>query len=271
MQYGDVVDDFLRLVREYPKRPDLVGLTRLAKAFHRLPYENLTKIIRYHEAKAPTARLRMPDVVLADHVDLGTGGTCFSLTYFFQQILLGVGFDVYPVLCDRSYGPNTHCAVVVRLEDGDYLVDPGYLMEAPLLLPPHGQSIQDGRLTRMTLVRLGDTSQLILATERNGKSRIRYRFKDAPVSSEDFLRRWMESFDWAMMRHICISRHMDEKQVFMRDGVMRCDTGRGKDQRSIKDNFADAVEGTFGIKGRLVLEAHDCIQARLKSEGRRHG
>lgn len=260
MQYCDVVRDFLRLVKVRPNRPDLDWLARLARAFHRMPYENLTKIIRLHEVADPARRPRMPDVVIADHVDFGAGGTCFSLTYFFQQILENVGYDVYPVLCDRSYGPNTHCALIARLNGKRYLVDPGYLMEAPLVVPPHGESVQKGAHSWVRLVRLGNTAQLLLITEGAGKTKIRYRLRDEPVPRHIFFEKWIDSFGWSMMRHVSVSRQTDGGLLFMRDGKLRKSTRDGKAQESIKADFANEVENVFGIDRRLVIDASDCVK-----------
>ncbi|MBT3182202.1 MAG: arylamine N-acetyltransferase [Deltaproteobacteria bacterium] len=258
--YSDTVKDFLKLIGVRPNRPDLKWLTLLAKSFHRMPYENLTKIIRLHEIADPALRPRMPEVVIADHLDLGAGGTCFSLTYFFEQILSEVGYKLYTVLCDRSYGPDTHCALIVEVDDSKYLVDPGYLMEAPLIVPPFGSSVQNGKSSVVALSRLGGTSQLLLSTKSAGRSRLRYRLKDEPVSKDLFFEKWIDSFSWSMMRHMSASIQTEGGLLFMRDGELRRNTTDSKSQRVIKSHLNDEVEATFGIKGRLVSDADDCLK-----------
>lgn len=270
MQYHDVVRDFLKLIHVRPDKPDLSWLTRIAREFHRMPYENLTKIIRLQEVTDPDERPRMPDVVLCDHTDMGAGGTCFSLTYFFQGILEDVGYDVYPVMCDRSYGSDTHCAVIVLLGEEKYLVDPGYLMEAPIVIPPKGFSIQVGGIFSVRLQRLGVTNQYLLITHRNGKSKIRYRMKDVPISREDFFEKWKDSFEWAMMRRLCVSKQTADGQLFMRDGTMRKDTKDGKSQGKLKIDIATSVERSFGIKGRLIMDAHDIV-SKLRGDYKKGG
>lgn len=260
MKHDDVVRDFLKLVNMRPPMPNLEWLARLCRAFHRIPYENFTKILCLHRISEPEKRLRMPDIVLADHIDFGAGGTCFSLTYFFQKILEGIGYDVYPVLCDRSYGPNTHCALVARLGAEKYLVDPGYLLEAPILVPPFGESSQKGSAAAVRLVRLGLTTQLILITERAGKRRIRYRMKDVPVPWEDFHEKWLDSFSWPMMRHMSASRQTGSGLLFMRDGVLRRSAVDGGAQEAIRKNFAGEIERVFGIDRGIVMDAEDCIR-----------
>lgn len=260
MHYDDVIKDYLKLVKLRTERPSLRGLGRIVRSFHRMPYENLTKIVMLFEHGEPEKRLRMPDTVFSDHMTFGAGGTCFSLTYFFWQILLYCGYDPYPVLCDRSYGPDTHCALIVKLDGCKYLVDPGYLVEAPLLVPPFGESVQDLPSARIKLARLGNSSQLILVTERDGKARVRYRLKDTHVSFDFFKERWLDSFDWAMMRHLCVSRQTGDSQLFMRDGVMRKSDKNSSHQGSVKLDFASEIETNFGISKKLVENAGDCLK-----------
>lgn len=258
--YDDVARDFLRFAGIAPARPDLAYLSKLARAFSVLPYENLTKIVRAGEVEDPFERPRLPDVVFADHLDLGSGGTCFSLTHFFRTVLAFAGYDAQPVMCDRSYGPNTHCALIVPLGNERYLVDPGYLMEEPLRVPEQGESVQHGRTSTVRFRRLGSTRQLLLITERDGKRRIRYRLKDAAVSDEQFRFFWIDSFDWAMMRHLCVSRQTGEGQIFMRDGMMRLVGGARKKQDRIHAGFSHELERAFGIHPRITARAQDAVK-----------
>lgn len=260
MDYSDVARDFLRLVGIVPLRPDLAYLTKLARAFGRLPYENFTKIIRSEEVEDPKERPRMPDLVLSEHVDLGAGGTCFSLTHFFRTVLEFAGFVAEPVMCDRSYGPNTHCAIIVPLGQERFLVDPGYLMDEPLAVPREGESVQRGDVSTIRLRRLGLTSQLLLITERKGRVRIRYRLRDAPVGDDLFRELWIDSFGWAMMRHLTASKRIGEGLLFMRDGMLRLVNGTRKSQDRIGNGFSNEIERAFGIDGRIVSVAEDAVR-----------
>jgi arylamine N-acetyltransferase len=271
VDYSDVAMDFLRLVGIAPLRPDLAYLTKLARAFGRLPYENFTKIIRAEEVLDPGERPRMPDLVFADHVDLGTGGTCFSLTHFFRTVLEFAGFEAERVMCDRSYGPNTHCALIVPLGRERFLVDPGYLMDEPLAVPRRGESVQRGRASVIRLRRLGLSSQLILITERKGISKLRYRLQDVPVGDQLFRGLWVDSFDWAMMRHLTASKHVGEGQLFMRDGMLRLVNGTRKSQDRLGKGFAGEVERAFGIDSKVVSIAEDAVRHLRKNYLERKG
>lgn len=108
----------------------------VARAFARIPYENLTKILAVARAggAAGAPPRRGPATVLAEHVAFGAGGTCFSLTALLLDLLRAAGHEAVPVLADRRYGPDTHCAVLVTLDGDPHLLDPGYLITDPVPL-----------------------------------------------------------------------------------------------------------------------------------------
>jgi arylamine N-acetyltransferase len=98
-----------------------------ARAFATLPYENLSKVIRFAEAGDAVAARELPAEIINRHLQWGTGGTCFSLTATLLHLIRSLGFEAEPILADRPYGSNTHCALRVMVEGQPHLLDPGYL------------------------------------------------------------------------------------------------------------------------------------------------
>ena len=260
---SEAVKDFLKLAKIAPPKPSVEALGELVRAFMRFPYENLTKIIRSDEESDPLKRMRMPDIVLGDHIDIGAGGTCFSLTYFFQQVLSRCGYRSYPVMCDRSYGPDTHCALIAEMGDARCLVDPGYLLEHPVELPRNGSAKIDTPLTEARLTRLGETSQYLLSTINGQRETIRYRLKDRAVDDKEFQERWIDSFDWAQMNRILVTRLEKSGHVYLRDMHLKHSTIEKRSREKIDRNYERMVEKTFGIDERIVEQALQ-ITARRK-------
>ncbi|HOO89077.1 MAG TPA: hypothetical protein PK442_15330, partial [Synergistales bacterium] len=128
-----------------------------------------------------------------------------------------------------------------------------------LPLPEVGESAMSGAASSLRLLRLGKSSHLLLFTDRMGTSRLRYRMRDVPVSACDFRRRWVDSFEWAMMRHLCVSRIIDGKQVYMRDcTIRRIETDRSR-QESQRRGLASKAANSFGLEIGLVNAARDCL------------
>src|SRR4030067_449842 len=61
-----------------PEGPVERFLERLIEQYTRIPYENLSKIIKRFASGTLEERLRLPDEVIGDHIEWGLGGTCFS-------------------------------------------------------------------------------------------------------------------------------------------------------------------------------------------------
>jgi arylamine N-acetyltransferase len=100
-------------------------LAQLAKAYSKLPYENVTKILKDTRSSSSREKLRRTEELLEDHLRWNTGGTCFSLCNALQDILRHCGFDPFIAMADMHYGINIHCAIIVRLGSTKYLLDPG--------------------------------------------------------------------------------------------------------------------------------------------------
>jgi arylamine N-acetyltransferase len=254
-QTTEVVKDFLKLVGIDPPKPSVEALGELARAFMRFPYENLTKIIRADRESDPIKRMRTPDIVLGDHLDIGAGGTCFSLAHFFHAVLARCGYPSRPVMCDRSYGPDTHCALIVDVAESKYLVDPGYLLEHPVELPRKGSVSIGTPLSEARLTRLGETSQYLLSTINGGKETIRYRLKDREVSDAEFTERWIDSFDWPQMNQLLITRLERDGHVYLRGTHLRHSTVENRSREKIVGDFEKVVQRTFGIDQRVVEQA----------------
>ena len=116
-------------LKKGPPEGDL--LEKIVEAFSQYPYENISKIIKLNRHLDEAYPIRLPEEVIEDHLTAGLGGTCFSMTFTLQTILVQNGFDCYPVMADMRAGRNIHCALVASVEGRKYLLDPGYLLGRP--------------------------------------------------------------------------------------------------------------------------------------------
>ena len=78
---------FFEHFRLKPGKPEFELLRGIVSCYSNLPYENVTKIIKKFTVADPIERLRKPKEVVTGFVEMGTGGTCFSLTYALGNIL----------------------------------------------------------------------------------------------------------------------------------------------------------------------------------------
>ncbi|MCG3119720.1 MAG: hypothetical protein ALAOOOJD_02231 [bacterium] len=249
------------------RRPALETLQQILAAFAHLPYENLSKIIKFNRCSENEARrLRLPEEVIAEHLQWHLGGTCFSLTFFLQTILQHHGFAGYIVMGDMKAGKNIHCALVVMLEGVRYLVDPGYLLRQPLALDPKRPRLYHTEFTGVELRFDEPAGGYDVFTFNRQAMKWRYRFADRPTPPEEFLQHWQDSFHRNSMHGLCLTRATAEELIFIRQDFMRLTTLDGKRNIPIKANYHATIQEIFGIAPEYVEQAQAALRENLARE-----
>jgi arylamine N-acetyltransferase len=231
-------------------------LSAVGAAFARLPYENLTKIIRAAASGSVVESRRVPAVVLADHFQVGTGGTCFSLTATLLHLIRALGWRAEPILADRRYGADTHCALVVWIDGRPHLLDPGYLITSPLLLPETGEIARDTEFNQVLLRATAGGSRVELRTRQNGHESMRLTFKSAPVDRCEFLKAWDASFDWDMMHYPLLTRVSGHRQTFLNRNRLQVRSSQDVTRLEVDPNqLIERIQQEFGIAPEVVANA----------------
>jgi arylamine N-acetyltransferase len=251
-----------------PARPPLELLSAVAQAFARLPFENLTKIIRDAEAGSDSAARRRPAEVLADHKSFGTGGTCFALTSAMLYLVRALGFPAEPILADRRYGDDTHSALLVWLDGQPHLLDPGYLLVKPLPIPKEGEVRIPTPFNELILTAERGGARLMLSTLQQNQRTYRLTFKPTPVDAGEFLHAWDTSFDADMMRYPVLSRVVGDKQYYFQKRHLLI-RGREDAQRVEvpPERMIAEIAGQFRIAPAVVARA----LKHLEKKGEPHG
>ena len=257
--YCHAAQDFLIQKGLHRNRPDIDQLKAILEVFAALPYENLSKIIKYHHAPQGGHSVRFPDEVFEDHLKHGLGGTCFSLAYSLLTLLHFCEFQAYAVLADMRYGRQTHCAVVLLWEDEKYLIDPGYLLTRPLRIVPQGESRMQTAVSVVELLYESAQGAYQLWTTQSGNRKWRYSWVDHPVSMDEFHARWMDSFQWNGMHGLCLNKISQDRMVYLHKNFMRETSINGKRNFKINDHYPQVVARTFAIDVHIVEEAQAAV------------
>jgi hypothetical protein len=199
---------------------DLV-LRRVTEAFKRVPYENLTKILKADSVISAASAMRYPDEVIGDFLRWGTGGTCFSLTAALIALLDVAGIDAWPILADRHYGVDTHCGILIAPQGANMLLlDPGYLLFAPIPVPLDFPAFIETGFNRVELRPLAGASRVELYTIVKGNRKLRLTFKMEPVSDESFGGAWERSFAFEMMTYPVLTRRVNGRHQYLQGDVL---------------------------------------------------
>ena len=246
------VDRFFERYDLTQRKADLRFLAELAKAYSKLPYENVTKILKDTRSSSAQEKLRRTDELLEDHLRWNTGGTCFSLCNALQDILQHCGFDSFIAMADMHYGKNIHCAIVVRLER-NYLLDPGYLLHEPVPLP-QTQIEYETVMNRVLLENEGNDIYA-LSTKENGIQKWRYRLRAHPVSQAEFEQHWIHSFSLNSMEHILLTRRNEEGRLYYRKDRIEVVRPQERIQQKIAKEDTMVLADMFGLPADLISQA----------------
>lgn len=262
-------NDDRRLLTEFAQRgrlatptPSLASLEEVATAFAALPYENLSKIVRQHDQ--PVSQwLESPEEILRGHWESGTGGTCFSLTATLLQLVRTMGFEAQPILADRPYGADTHCALLVWIEDQPHLLDPGFLLVRPVPVGQPAETLLDTGVHTLSLRPQANGERLELFTREPNGWKNRLTFKLAPVDHGQFEQAWRGSFDWDMMRYPVLTRCNRQEQLYVR-GLFEQRRGAAGIQRGQlqPSEYCEQIARMFGIAPEIVQRALRILEAR---------
>jgi arylamine N-acetyltransferase len=198
-------------------------LSNTLRAFSRIPYENLTKIIAHAESSDKHWK-QSPVELVHGFIRNGTGGTCFPLTACLLHLIRSLGYEAGAILANRRYGSDTHCAVIIRLGRGPwYLIDPGYMIFSPCQLPLAEDNSMGSLTLRYNLphgaIELSPTTdpmRIELYTLRSSEQR-RYRltYKVNPIDETEFNSAWDRSFSWDMMRYPVLSVVSGSEHIYL--------------------------------------------------------
>lgn len=231
-------------------------LTQVAAAFARLPFENLTKIIKEATSGTAAAARRFPDEVIADHLRFGTGGTCFALTSTLLHLVRALGWQAEPILADRRYGAETHSGLLVWIEGKPHLLDPGYLIVRPLPLPAAGEVVIPTAFNEVTLTAREGGAKVDLHTVQQGQKVYRLTFKTQPAERSAFLRAWDVSFTADMMRYPVLTHVANGQQLYLQKNRLMLRGRAATEHRELDpETLIAQIAQAFGVAPEITTQA----------------
>lgn len=125
------IGKYLGLLGVDNRSPSLDALTELVTAhLTKVPFENISKLYYREHLGLKT----IPDIntYLTGIEQYHFGGTCYSNNYYFYSLLANLGYAARLCGADMK-SPDVHMAIIVDVDDQEFLVDVGYA--APFFLP----------------------------------------------------------------------------------------------------------------------------------------
>jgi len=244
--------------------PFPASVLSLLRELSALPYENLSKIVAFHQGGNRESTLGLAADWLEQAKATGAGGTCFSLTWWLERRLRAQGFDCAFLMGDKGKSKNIHCGLRFDWERRAYLLDPGYMIFDPLLLPEAG--LTTSTWVSPNEVRLEDLAALgawrLWSGPRGDPKGLkpRFDFRRAVVSQEEFLAHWEASYDLPMMNYPVLNKIQYGVQYYLQKRSLLVRTPQGGEMRKLaRPEMMDVLKVTFGIPEELAREALDIV------------
>jgi hypothetical protein len=184
------VDEILEALDLSRAEPGLGFLEAVFSRFvARVPFENASKILRNASESDPARKPRRPDVFWREHLETGSGGTCFARVEAFRELVVSIGFSARKAL-GRVRDDFDHAALFVERDGRTFLCDVGYPL--PFVVPVEpgeyvgpGATLDVSRTDRGIRVGFPDAAP--------GEARSIDIF-EADVGDEDLERAWRATF-----------------------------------------------------------------------------
>lgn len=218
----------------------------------RVPFENASKIVRHADVADVMAKPRAPDVFWADHLALGSGGTCFARVAAFDALLQELGFRTRRVL-GQVRNPNDHAALFVETPAGEKIADVGF--PVPALLPAAEGSVESALAT----LRVEVVGQGFRVTYEGGVPegpRV-IEIGSATVPPELYDELWRRTFraDAPFLQDVSVRRDLGNRVLAFTRGEVRVDDRHSRLRVPLPAPRAASLAPIFGIDETVLSRA----------------
>lgn len=247
---ADEILEALDLSRAEPGTGFLEAL--FARFNAKVPFENASKIVRNADVADPDAKPRTPEVFWADHLALGTGGTCFARVAAFDTLLAALGFRTRRVL-GRVQRDEDHAALMVETAAGESIVDVGFPLPAILPARPASAATPLGELA-------------VEATDRGFRIAFREGVPEGPrvvqvfsaeVPDERFAALWRDTFrpGARFLREVSLRRDLGSRVLSYTQGEVRVDDLHSRLCIPLAGPCEATLSELFGIDAAVLSRA----------------
>ncbi len=195
-------------------QPSVSFLNEIVKRqLSKVPYENISKIVRLHEIGPSIPNL---EEFVAGMVDKTYGGTCFVQNIYLNHILDYLGFKTNLIGIRRD-GLLSHLSLRVNIEGANYFVDVGIMssFSGPFRIDPSESFQKDIGNQRFVFSPKVDFENYNLEIWRNGKMIREFESSSLAFTEQDLEIGVRKTFERSamFMTTLCVHRVFDSHSV----------------------------------------------------------
>jgi hypothetical protein len=251
------VDEILEALDLSRAEPGIGFLEALFARFNaRVPFENASKILRDADVPDVSAKPRTPEIFWADHLELGTGGTCFARVAAFGALLCALGFDSRWLLGKVEHDDD-HAALMVETPVGESIVDVGFPL--PALVAARSGHVE----TALGGLQIESTPRGLSVTFTDGvpEGPRALEIFWAPVSEDRLLELWKQTFrpGARFLSKVVMRRDLGNRVVSYAAGFVRVDDLHSRLRVPVPLPRAAALPELFGIDPEILSRAFQIV------------
>jgi len=247
---ADDILDALDLSRAEPGSGFLDAL--FARFNAKVPFENASKILRNALVSDPAAKPRTPEIFWEEHLESGTGGTCFARVAAFEALLGSLGFRSRKLL-GKVQREDDHAALMVETAAGESIVDVGFPLPAILPARPGRTATAQGELEVAAIPR----GFRIAFLEGVPETPREIEVYAEPVLVERFADLWRETFrpEARFLQEVILRRDLGNRVLSFGAGEVRVDDLHSRLHVPAPAPAGAALSELFGIDIGLLAKA----------------
>jgi hypothetical protein len=220
----------------------------------RVPFENASKIVRDADVSDEARKPRTPDVFWADHLERGTGGTCFARVAAFDALLTGLGFRTRRVL-GQVRNPRDHAALFVETPAGETIADVGFPL--PAVFPAAPGLVE----TPLAGLRIETAGEGFRVTFEGGvpEGPRTIHIDSETVAPDAYQEVWRRTFRSGapFLQEIALRRDLGVRVLAFARGEVRVDDRHSRLRVPLPAPRASALAPLFGLDEELLARAFE--------------
>ncbi|MGE5276764.1 MAG: arylamine N-acetyltransferase [Acidobacteriota bacterium] len=221
----------------------------------RVPFETASKIERDAEVADPEEKPRRPDLFWREHLQSGSGGTCFARVAAFDALLAALGFPTRKIL-GRVQRDFDHAAQIIELAGRSWICDVGFPF--PALLPAEAGQVD----TSAGPIRVRPTERGLsvdLGGVPEGPRRAELFLE--PVAEETFARRWRETYrpGSKFLSSVSLRLQRENRAVSFAAGEVRVDDAHSRLTVPLRTARPARLSEIFGVDAGLLARAFERV------------
>jgi arylamine N-acetyltransferase len=255
---------YLKLLGIQKQKPSFEYLKKIGRAqVSNIPFENISKL--YFKKCFNLKHLIDFELYLEGIEKYRFGGTCYSINFYLNQLLIWLGYDIKLCGADMK-NPDVHLVSILNIEDREFLIDTGYA--APFTEPLPLDLLNDHTITlgidRYILKPQHSSNRPQIELYRNGELIHGYRVNPKERKISEFRGIIQDSFkDSAkFMNALLLTRFVYNKFIVIHNMTIIESFGDVLKKQSFDsiEQLTSVINDRFKIPRTIVIQSIEGLQ-----------